>query len=31
MLVDAGFKPSGIRIRRHKFRLNTFAVCRVPA
>ena len=29
MLVDAGFKPSGIRMRRHKFRLNTFAVCRV--
>jgi SAM-dependent methyltransferase len=29
MLVDAGFKPSGIRIHRHKFRLNTFAVCRV--
>jgi SAM-dependent methyltransferase len=29
MLVDAGFKPSEIRIRRHKFRLNTFAVCRV--
>jgi 2-polyprenyl-3-methyl-5-hydroxy-6-metoxy-1,4-benzoquinol methylase len=31
MLVDAGFKPSEIRIRRHKFRLNTFAVCRVRA
>ncbi len=29
MLVDAGFKPRGIRINRHKFRLNTFAVCRV--
>jgi SAM-dependent methyltransferase len=31
MLVDAGFKPSEIRVRRHKFRLNTFAVCRVRA
>ena len=30
MLVAAGWLPSGIRVRRHKFRLNTFAVCRVP-
>ncbi|HTR88974.1 MAG TPA: methyltransferase domain-containing protein [Solirubrobacteraceae bacterium] len=27
MLVRAGFLPSGIRCRRHKFGLNTFAVC----
>jgi hypothetical protein len=31
MLVAAGWRPSEIRIRRHKFGLNTFAVCRVPA
>ena len=31
MLVEAGFVPSDIRCRRHKFGLNTFAVCRVPA
>jgi SAM-dependent methyltransferase len=31
MLVRAGFKPSGIRCRRHKFGMNTFAVCRVKA
>jgi SAM-dependent methyltransferase len=30
MLVRAGFKPSLIRCRRHKFGLNTAAVCRVP-
>jgi SAM-dependent methyltransferase len=30
MLVAAGFLPSGISCRRHKFGLNTFAVCRVP-
>ncbi len=30
MLVAAGWRPSGIRVRRHKFRLNTFAVCRAP-
>ena len=30
MLVAAGWRPSGLRVRRHKFRLNTFAVCRVP-
>lgn len=30
MLVRAGFRPSHIRCRRHKFGLNTFAVCRVP-
>lgn len=31
MLVRAGFRPSGISCRRHKFGLNTFAVCRAPA
>ncbi len=31
MLVRAGFKPSLIRCHRHKFGLNTSAVCRVPA
>lgn len=30
MLVRVGFKPSAIRCHRHKFGLNTFAVCRVP-
>ncbi len=30
MLVQAGFPPSGIRCRRHKFGLNTFAACRLP-
>jgi 2-polyprenyl-3-methyl-5-hydroxy-6-metoxy-1,4-benzoquinol methylase len=30
MLVQAGWRPSAIRVRRHKFTLNTFAVCRVP-
>jgi SAM-dependent methyltransferase len=30
MLVRAGFRPSMIRCRRHKFALNTQAVCRVP-
>lgn len=29
LLVEAGFVPHGIRIRRHKFGLNTLAVCRV--
>jgi SAM-dependent methyltransferase len=29
LLVRAGFKPRNIRCFRHKFRLNTFAVCRV--
>jgi SAM-dependent methyltransferase len=29
MLVQAGFRPSQIRCRRHKFGLNTAAVCRV--
>ena len=28
MLVAAGFRPSNIRCFRHKFGLNTFAVCR---
>ena len=30
MLVEAGFRPSGITCSRHKFGLNTFAACRVP-
>ena len=30
LLVQAGFLPSGIRCRRHKFGLNTFAACTVP-
>ena len=30
LLVEAGFRPSGITCRRHKFGLNTFAACRVP-
>lgn len=30
MLVRAGFKPSLIRCHRHKFGLNTSAICRVP-
>jgi SAM-dependent methyltransferase len=30
MLVRAGFRPRHIRCHRHKFTLNTFAVCRVP-
>lgn len=29
LLVRAGFRPSAIRCYRHKFGLNTFAVCRV--
>ena len=29
-LVRAGFSPEWIRCRRHKFGLNTFAVCRLP-
>ncbi|MGA7052870.1 MAG: methyltransferase domain-containing protein [Mycobacterium sp.] len=28
LLVQAGFRPSHIRVFKHKFRLNTFAVCR---
>jgi SAM-dependent methyltransferase len=28
LLVRAGFRPSHIRVFRHKFLLNTFAVCR---
>jgi SAM-dependent methyltransferase len=31
LLVQAGFRPSGIRCFRHKFTLNTFAVCRKAA
>jgi SAM-dependent methyltransferase len=31
MLVRAGFKPSLIRCHRHKFGLNTAAVCKMPA
>lgn len=30
LLVEAGFRPSGITCSRHKFGLNTFAACRVP-
>lgn len=29
LLVKAGFRPRNIRCFRHKFRLNTFALCRV--
>ncbi|NQU60199.1 MAG: class I SAM-dependent methyltransferase [Rhodospirillales bacterium] len=28
LLIEAGFKPSGITCFKHKFGLNTFAVCR---
>jgi SAM-dependent methyltransferase len=31
MLVRAGFRPSDIRCHRHKFGLNTAAVCRIPS
>lgn len=31
MLVRAGFRPRQIRCRRHKFGLNTSAICRIPA
>jgi SAM-dependent methyltransferase len=31
MLVRAGFRPSLIRCHRHKFGLNTTAVCRAPS
>lgn len=31
MLVSAGFRPSMIRCHRHKFGLNTSAICRVSA
>ena len=31
MLVEAGFPPSHIRCRRHKFGLNTFAACTAPS
>jgi SAM-dependent methyltransferase len=30
LLVRAGFLPSGIRCRRHKLGLNTFAACTLP-
>jgi SAM-dependent methyltransferase len=30
MLVRAGFRPRELSCRRHKFGLNTFAVCRKP-
>jgi SAM-dependent methyltransferase len=30
LLVRAGFSPERIRCHRHKFGLNTFAVCRLP-
>jgi hypothetical protein len=29
LLVRAGFRPRNIRCFRHKFGLNTFALCRV--
>jgi SAM-dependent methyltransferase len=29
LLVKAGFRPQNIRCFRHKFRLNTFALCRI--
>jgi len=29
LVVKAGFKPRNIRVFRHKFRLNTFAICRI--
>ena len=31
MLVEAGFRPSNISCFRHKFGLNTFAVCRLDS
>jgi 2-polyprenyl-3-methyl-5-hydroxy-6-metoxy-1,4-benzoquinol methylase len=31
LLVDAGFKPSAIRLRRRSFGFVTFAACRAPA
>jgi SAM-dependent methyltransferase len=31
LLVQAGFRPHQIRCFKHKFGLNTFAVCRTPA
>jgi SAM-dependent methyltransferase len=31
LLVRAGFRPHAIRCFKHKFGLNTFAVCRTPA
>jgi SAM-dependent methyltransferase len=31
MLVKAGFRPQEVKVHRHKFGLNTFAACRVPA
>jgi SAM-dependent methyltransferase len=30
MLVRAGFRPVDIQCRRHKFGLNTSAICRIP-
>jgi hypothetical protein len=29
LLVKAGFRPRNIRCFRHKFGLNTFAICRI--
>ena len=29
LLIEAGFPPHGVKCRRHKFGLNTFAVCRL--
>ena len=31
LLVRAGFRPSGMKVTRHKFGLNTIARCRKPA
>jgi SAM-dependent methyltransferase len=31
LLVQAGFRPSHIKCRKHKFGLNTFAVCRAES
>ena len=30
LLVRGGFQPSDIRCFRHKFGMNTFAVCKAP-
>ena len=30
LLVEAGFQPADIECYKHKFGLNTFAVCKVP-
>ena len=30
LLIEAGFQPGDIECYKHKFGLNTFAVCKVP-